>query len=223
MTPSDSITVAREYTNSPKLLFGKILDRYLVNAAPEYGVFQNALASAVNEYVGKVFLKKMTRGMGMTGVVTIGTSASPITIPTGTPASCCVTSFVSAPVTFIEAEAACKDPAGTWAGLFKLIATYLARGTVSLTCPACMGFFYTTSLSIVYPALISSWYAAGVAFDASLKAKQVDDHAWCFHLVSKEIDRLFTMTMTMVQPVVWPVVGGVYSGTINWSFSDISY
>lgn len=212
------------YKRSPKLYFGKVLQPYLNQPQSQYGFFQNALTLAIPQFWTQVFLKKATYGNAVTGAITVpGPAVVPVTLPSSTPGGAIIASPVVIPATYPQVDGACKDPAGFWPGLFKLMATVASNTTITLVAAAAMGLTYVTSIRAICPALEGLWYSAGIAFEAKIKAKQVDDHDYAFMMMSQEIDRLIKTTMVGIIPLpAYPVIGGVFSGTINFSMFDYS-
>lgn len=224
MTPTDELIMNSKYKNSPRLYFGKILDNFLVNPRPEYGFFQKALTSAMPIFLYKVFLTKSVRGFSVTGAITIPATpvvVIPIIHPASQPIGGLITNTLIPPISYVEVESACRDKLGFWVGLFKLLSNKISNTIITITDPIANGLTYTTPIKSVCPSLEKIWSIAGKAFDIKIKTKQVDDHDYAFMMMSEEIDRLIKTTMFgVISLSLYTVVGGTFTGTINFGMFD---
>lgn len=224
MTEAEKLITNSKYKNSPRLYFGKTLDSFLTNPKPEYGFFQKALTASIPLFLHKVFLTKSTRGFSVTGTITI--PAVPVIIlpiihASSQPMGGLIANTLLPPITYDEVERACKDKLGFWVGLFKLLSNKISNTVITITDPIANGLTYTTTIKSICPSLESLWGIAGKAFDTKIKTKQVDDHDYTFMMMSEEIDRLIKTTMIgVISLPVYPVVGGTFTGTINFSMFD---
>lgn len=228
LTTFELSQVPARYTNNPKILFGKILEKYLKGATSEYGFFQNALTLAIPEFFMRVFSYRMKYGFAMNGVCTVpGTPPVPYPVvgPLGGPAgtTACVTLFTPAPLTYAQVDTACKDKViGFWGRIFELMANYIVNSTITLSNPAAMGFIYTVSLRTVYPALPQQWLAAGQAFGQRMNNKGVDDHDYFMMMWSEELDKQIKLMTGVIPLPGWPVIGAVFSGNITATWTDFN-
>lgn len=221
MTEAEKLITNSKYKNSPRLYFGKTLDSFLTNPKPEYGFFQKALTASIPLFLHKVFLTKSTRGFSVTGTITTPVIILPIIHASSQPIGGLITNTLLPPITYGEVERACKDKLGFWVGLFKLLSNKISNTVITITDPIANGLTYTTTIKSICPSLESLWGIAGKAFDTKIKTKQVDDHDYTFMMMSEEIDRLIKTTMIgVISLPVYPVVGGTFTGTINFSMFD---
>lgn len=218
--------IRTRYLDSNKILFGKILQRKLQSAKPEFGFFQEALTRSIVEFFRSVFRYRQQYGFGMNGTIYIPPNnfipvVGPIGSPSGT--TVCISSFITVPLTTGEVTSACKDTVtGYWGKIFELMGNYFVNTTVVMSNPAAMGFTYSKQLRTVYPLLPQSWKLAGIAFEQKIKTKQVDDHDYLFMAWSEEIDRLIKNTTSIIPVPSWPVIGGIFSGSITASWTDFN-
>lgn len=228
VTEMEKAQIPVRYTNNPRIVFGKILERYLKGAQSQYGFFQNALTLAIPEFFMRVFSYRMKYGFAMNGVCTIpGTPPVPVPVvgapggPAGTTA--CITAFTPAPLTYAQVDAACKDKTiGFWGRIFELMGNYMANTTIVITNPMAMGFTYTTSMRAIYPALPQQWLAAGQAFGQRMINKGVDDHDYFMMMWSEELERQIKMLVGAVPLPAYPVIGAIFSGNITATWADFN-
>lgn len=221
MTEAEKLITNSKYKNSPRLYFGKTLDSFLTHPKPEYGFFQKALTASIPLFLHKVFLTKSTRGFSVTGTITTPVIILPIIHASSQPIGGLITNTLLPPITYDEVERACKDKLGFWVGLFKLLSNKISNTVITITDPIANGLTYTTTIKSICPSLESLWGIAGKAFDTKIKTKQVDDRDYTFMMMSEEIDRLIKTTMIgVISLPVYPVVGGTFTGTINFSMFD---
>lgn len=220
--------IPARYTNSPRVLFGKILESRLRNPVPEYGFFQTAMTSAIPEFFARVFSYRMRFGFAMTGTVTIpGTPPVVMPVfgamgsPTGTTA--CISSFAPPVLTEAQVRRACEDiTVGFWGRTFELMADYIVGTTVVLSNPMALGFTHSTQLRTVYPMLPQQWLADGIAFGEKMMKSAVDNHDYFFMLWSEELEKQVRKMTGLISLPAWPVMGGVFSGTITANWTDFN-
>lgn len=226
ITPTEKASVSAKYKNSPKILFGKILEMYLANPQPEFGVFQSALANTINEYFQRVFQYRQKYGFGMNGTVYVPPAQFvPVvgTIGGSMGSSVNITSFTSVPTTQSAVTKACKDQTvGFWGRIFELMGNHFVNTTIVLSNPAAFSFLYTLQLRSVYPTLPQQWLLAGKTFGDKIRTKQVDDKDYLYMSWSEELNRLIRATTAILPIPSWPVVGGLFSGTIAMSWADFN-
>lgn len=228
VTDAELKTMEITYKNSNKILFGKILEKYLKNPVSEFGFFQNALLSAIPEFFMKVFSYRQRYGFAITGTTTT-TSVPPVVSPVlGSPGgvagtTACIVSFIPPILTIAEINKACKDQGvGYWGRIFELMAKYVMNTTVTICDPVAFGLTYTTTFRSVYPALQQTWLAAGIAFGKKMQAKQVDNHDYAMKMWSDELNKQIRAMTGVIALPAYPVIAAIFSGSITCTWADFN-